>query len=91
MIKGRWRVVKMWAYLRGMASQSTAHVEPVRRPADWNQFAGLWIAVKNGEVVATAVNSRDLVPAIRSLGPEGEDAAVRFVPHRSEEIVIGVG
>lgn len=91
MIKERWRGVKIWAYLRGMASVSPAHLEPVRRPLEWNEFAGLWIAVLNGEVVATAANSRELVPAIRALGKAGEDAVVRFVPHRSEEIVIGVG
>jgi len=91
MIRGHWRAVKDWAYRRAMGTGSPTHVEPVRRPSEWDQFAGLWIAVKNGEVVATAANSHELVPALRALGRAGEDAVVRFVPHRSEEIVIGVG
>lgn len=86
-----WRVVRDWAYRRGMTRKSAPHVEPVRRPAEFDDFVGLWIAVKDGRVVATAHNSRDLVPRIREIGSAGEGAVARFVPNRSEEIVIGVG
>jgi hypothetical protein len=51
----------------------------------------MWVAVKDGEVIAAAHNSRDLVPMVREKGPAGQGAVAQFVPQRSDEIVIGVG
>lgn len=86
-----WRVIRDWAYRRGMARTNSPHIEPVRRLAELDQYAGLWVAVKDGKVIASAQNSRELVPMIREIGAAGEGAVASFVPHRSEEIVIGVG
>jgi hypothetical protein len=66
-------------------------IEPVPLPAGLEQWEGLWVAVKDGDVVAAAHNSRDLVVEVRKLGAAGERAVAQFVPPRSEEIVIGVG
>lgn len=54
-------------------------------------WAGQWVAVKDGEVIAAAHNSRDLVPQVRSLGPKGRGAVAQFVPEPSDVVVIGVG
>jgi len=51
----------------------------------------MWVAIKDGEVIAAAHNSRDLVPAVRSKGAKGEGAVAQFVPRRTDDIVIGVG
>ena len=51
----------------------------------------MWVAVKDGEVIAAAYNSRDLVPEVRKLGEAGHGAVAQFVPPHSDEIVIGVG
>jgi len=51
----------------------------------------MWVAVKDGEVIAAAHNSRDLVPEVRSKGEKGRGAVAQFVPHRSDDIMIGVG
>jgi hypothetical protein len=88
MINKLLRVVKEWRYPRGMATHA---VEPVRRPDFLDNWVGMWIAVKDGEVIAAAYNSRELVPMVREKGKAGEGAVAQFVPPRSEDIVIGVG
>jgi hypothetical protein len=51
----------------------------------------MWVAVKDGKVIAAADNSRDLVPKVRELGEAGRGAVAQFVPPHSDDIVIGVG
>jgi Family of unknown function (DUF5678) len=70
---------------------SQRKVEPERRPKGIDRWAGLWVAVKNGEVIAAADNTRDLVMRVRSMGPAGAGAVAQYVPHRTDDIVIGVG
>jgi hypothetical protein len=66
-------------------------VEPERRPEGIDRYAGLWVAVKDGEVIAASHNSRDLVPMVRSKGAAAAGAVAQYVPHRTDDIVIGVG
>ena len=63
----------------------------VWRREDIDRWAGMWVAVKDGEVIAAAHNSRELVPMVRSKGESGRGAVAQFVPQRSDEIMIGVG
>jgi hypothetical protein len=49
------------------------------------------VAIKDGEVIAAADNSRDLVATVRSKGPAGAGAVAQYVPRRTDDIVIGVG
>jgi hypothetical protein len=51
----------------------------------------MWVAVKDGKVIAAAHNSRDLVPMVRELEAAGRGAVAQFVSSHSDEIVIGVG
>jgi hypothetical protein len=74
-----------------MGRQARKKVEPERRPEGIDHWAGLWVAVKDGKVIAAAENSRDLVAKVRSKGPAGVGAVAQFVPRRTEDIVIGVG
>jgi hypothetical protein len=66
-------------------------MEPVPRLPDIDRWAGMWVAIKDGEVIAAAHNSRDLVPMLVEMGPKGRGAVAQYVPHRSEVITIGVG
>ncbi len=66
-------------------STSTLTVEQRKR------WAGSWVAVKDGEVIAAAHNSRELVPAVRQLGARGRGAVAQFVPEPSDVVMIGVG
>jgi len=91
MIGDLGRVFNRWRYARGMGRHSPRRVEPERRPAGIDRWAGLWVAVKDGKVIAEAQTSRELVPRLRSMGPAGEGAVAQFVPERTDDIVIGVG
>lgn len=86
---GRLRcVVKRSGYSRGM---SPRNVEPIRRDSGLDRWIGMWIAVKDGEVVAAAHNSNELVKMVIEMGPSGTGAVAQFVPRRQDSIVIGVG
>jgi len=84
-----WRVAWRVAYVRGMGR--TRHVEPERALPGLDKWSGMWVAVKDGKVIAAAYNSRDLVPMVKELGEAGRGAVAQFVPPRTDEIVIGVG
>ncbi|BAK38195.1 hypothetical protein MLP_51810 [Microlunatus phosphovorus NM-1] len=51
----------------------------------------MWVAVKDGEVIAAAHNSNELVKMVIELGARGSGAVAQFVPSRQDSIVIGVG
>lgn len=65
--------------------------EPERALPGLDQWSGMWVAVKDGKVIAAAHNSRDLVPMVRELGEAGKGAVAQFVPPHTDEIVVGVG
>ena len=75
-------------YSRGMSPRK---VEPIHRDPELDQYAGLWVAVKDGRVIAAAHNSHELVRMVIESGPKGAGAVAQFVPHRQDSIVIGVG
>ena len=70
---------------------SSRRVEPVRRDPALDHWVGMWIAVKDGEVVAAAHNSHELVRMVIEMGPRGAGAVAQFVPQPDDRIVIGVG
>ncbi len=87
-----WRAAWRVAYLCGMGrGRRTRHVEPERALPGLDKWSGMWVAVKDGKVIAAAYNSRDLVPMVRELGEVGHGAIAQFVPPHTDEIVIGVG
>ena len=77
-------------YCSGMGERHR-RVEPERRLDGIDRWAGLWVAVKDGKVIAASANTRELVAAVRSKGPAGEGAVAQYVPHQTDDIVIGVG
>lgn len=66
-------------------------MEPERRLPDLDRWEGLWIAVKDGQVIAAAPTSRELVPELHKLGERGRGAVAQYVPRPSDKIIIGVG
>jgi hypothetical protein len=84
-----WRVARRKGYRHGMAQ--SRRVEPERLPEAIKGWEGHWVALKDGEVVAAALNPHELVRMIHEMGPAAEGAIARYVPHRSELIVIGAG
>jgi hypothetical protein len=80
-------------YLRRMgANQSSGRrVQPIRRLQELDGWTGMWVAIKDGAVIAAAPTSRELVVQVRSKGELAKGAVAQFVPTPSDEIVIGVG
>jgi hypothetical protein len=87
-----WRARSPLAYFRRMAARrGRRRVDPERALPGLDQWSGMWVAVKDGKVIAAAHNSRDLVPMVRELGEAGRGAVAQFVPPHTDEIVVGVG
>lgn len=81
------RVAALFGYRRVMGMPW----KPEPRPAELNEFVGMWVAVKDGRVVTCANNARDLVPRLHELGEAGKGAVAQYVPYPTEAIMIGVG
>ena len=90
MVRDVWRVVKAAAYRRGM-HRSPKAVQPAPRPDGLDGREGLWVAIKDGHVIAGANSSGELVRRVIEMGPVAEGAVAQFVPPREDAIVIGVG
>lgn len=84
-----WRVARATRYLHGMGKPRRQ--EPERRLPVLDDWEGYWVAVKDGDVIAAAHSSRELVRQLVEMGPRAQDAIAQFVPPRSDTIVIGVG
>lgn len=65
--------------------------EPARPPADFDRFAGLWVAVKDGRVIAAAGTSRELVYDLAKIGPDAEGATMQRVPSAEQGLLVGLG
>lgn len=89
-----WRVARQFAYRRGMGrARRPEPMEPVRRLPELDNWVGLWVAVKDGKVIAAASTSLELVDALHKLRPAGvgKGAVAQYVPRPTDEIMIGVG
>lgn len=88
----RWWVPSTGRYRghMGIARRNTA-MDPVPRPPELDAYSGLWVAVKDGSVVAAAGSSRELVYEVHKLGSRGNGAVAQFVPAPSTSFMVGVG
>jgi Family of unknown function (DUF5678) len=68
-------------------------MEPERRLPELDNYFGLWVAVKDGKVIAAASTSLELVDALHKLRPvgAGRGAVAQYVSEPTDQIVIGVG
>jgi hypothetical protein len=72
-------------------SRERPPVEPVRHLAALDRYEGMWVAVRDGEIIEAARSSRELVSRLQALGPRGQGATAQFVPPKSEAYRVGVG
>jgi hypothetical protein len=89
-----WRVARQSRYGRGMGRQQPRQpMEPERRSPELDEWAGYWVAVKDGKVIATGRSSLELVDALHKLRPvgAGKGAVAQYVPVPSDAVTIGVG
>lgn len=87
-----WRVARLRAYRCGMGARRKS-MEPERRLPELDNYVGLWVAVKDGKVIAAASTSLELVDALHKLQPvgAGRGAVAQYVPRPTDQIMIGVG
>lgn len=92
MLRSVWRGVKGSAYRRrmGMARKS-GRIEPVRRPAILDEFPGEWVAIKDGRVIAHAVNSRAVVQELKRIGTPARGAVLQRAAEPAEAVAVGLG
>ena len=92
MPRAPWRVARQLAYRCGMGTRRKP-IEPERRLPDLDRYVGLWVAVKDGKVIAAASTSVELVDALHKLRPvgAGRGAVAQYVPGPTDQIMIGVG
>lgn len=89
-----WRVARQSAYRCGMGKRRRRQpVEPERRLPELDNWVGLWVAVKDGKVIAAASTSLELVDALHKLQPAGagRGAVAQYVPKPTDVVMIGVG
>lgn len=70
-------------------ARSLPPVEPVPYPTVLEEYAGKWVAVVEGHVVAAADTSRELVYEIKKRAILG--AIVQYVPRASRGVKVGLG
>jgi hypothetical protein len=68
-------------------------MEPERRLPELDNWIGLWVAVKDGKVIAAASTSLELVDALHRLRPVGvgKGAVAQYIPKPSASVMIGAG
>lgn len=88
-----WRIIRRVASLWGYRRDMEPGWQPERGPAELYgpEFAGKWVAVKDGKIIACANNARDLVPQLHEMGASAHGAVAQYVPYPSDAIMIGVG
>jgi hypothetical protein len=89
--KGAIMSKRLRAMRRRKSARERKPVEPQRRLPDLDRWEGLWVAVKDGEVIAAGNSSNELVRTLVGMGPAGRGAVAQYVPRRSDTIVVGVG
>lgn len=82
---------KVYRFLMGVGRSQKGFKHPVRRPKELDAYEGLWVAMKDGKVVAKARTSRELVYEVHKKGPEAEGAVAQFVSKPSKAAMVGVG
>lgn len=88
------RVGLLSAYARAMGiarRNPEGRRDPVPAPEEFSRYEGLWVAVLDGQVIAAASTSRELVYALAKIGPRGKGATMQRVPSRDRGILVGMG
>lgn len=71
--------------------RSAPEKTPVPYLEEKDRYQNLWVAVKDGRIIAVAETSRALVYELHKLGPRGEDAVAEYVRPASAAYIVGVG
>ena len=72
--------------------RSPRSLDPIRRLPDLDRWTGMWVAIKDGSVIAAEETSRALAYRLRQMGPPAAGAVTEFVrPGHEDSYAVGVG
>jgi hypothetical protein len=75
-----------------IGQKSPRALEPVRRLPELDRWAGMWVAVKRGEIIAAAETSSQLTHRLREMGLSAKGAVTEFVrPGHEDSYAVGIG
>jgi len=88
-----WRVARRLPYVRGMGgiARRSGKATLVPRPSVLDNYAGEWVAVKDGRVIAHSSSSREVVRQMKKLGPKAEGAVLQRAASAAEALAVGLG
>ena len=87
-----WRVACLASYRRGMGiARRSRRIQPARRLHVLDQYAGQWVALKDGRVIAHSADARDVVRQMRQMGREAEGAVLQRAAEATEALSVGLG
>ncbi len=67
-----------------------AKVNPIPRDKALDSYAGQWVALKDGVVVAHGSSSRDVVRQLKRMGTDGKDAVLHRAASDDEALSVGL-
>jgi hypothetical protein len=68
-----------------------SRISPVPRDRALDAYAGQWVALKDGAVIAHAASSRDVVRQLKRMGAAGEGAVLHRAASDDEPLSVGLG
>lgn len=75
-----------------ISRRSPRALEPIHRLPHLDSWAGHWVAIKGGEIIAAAETSSELTYRLREMGPKAKGAVTEFVrPGHEDAYAVGVG
>lgn len=87
-----WRVACMAKYRRGMGIARTGpRIRPAKRPAALDEYAGQWVALKDGRVIAHSPDPRTVVHEMRRMGRAAEGAVLQRASKPTDSLAVGLG
>jgi hypothetical protein len=72
-------------------ARSSRHIDPVRRLAVLDEYAGEWVAIKDDNVIAHSSDPREVVRQMRRLGAAAQGAVLQRASVATEALAVGMG
>ncbi len=92
MVTRRGALTRPYARLMAIARRKRGpRQEASPPPAGADRYAGLWVGVKDGEVIAAASTTRELVYDLAKIGPGARGATMQRVPTAERGLLVGLG
>jgi hypothetical protein len=92
MFRSLWRRVNRSNYSRDMGiARGKGRMPAVPRPTSLDRYAGQWVAVKDGKVVAHARRSREVVAKMQALGSSADGAVLQRAAAPTDAVAVGLG